>query len=243
MTEGTHIGEGRRSVWTRLRNAFIAGVVVVSPIALTVWLVTLVVGFVDENVLPLLGERYHPANYLPFAVPGIGVVIFAVVITFIGWVATGLVGRTVVRLGERLLDRMPVIRSIYSAFKQIFEAVFSQSSRAFRDVVLIPYPRPGSWAIGFATGTTRGEVQKAIAGDAPDDEVVNVFVPTTPNPTSGFLLFLPKKDVIFLDMSVEQGIKLVISGGVVTPDPPEPVNGGAAQPERSRRTAASRSNR
>lgn len=207
-------GEARRSLWTRLRNAFIAGIVVVSPIALTVWLVTLVVGFVDENVLPLLGERYHPANYLPFAVPGIGVLIFAVAITFIGWVATGLVGRTVVRLGERLLDRMPVIRSVYSAFKQIFEAVFSQSSRAFRQVVLIPYPRQGCWAIGFATGAAGGEVQEAIA-----DEVVNVFVPTTPNPTSGFLLFLPRRDVVFLEMSVEQGIKLVISGGVVAPDP------------------------
>jgi uncharacterized membrane protein len=203
----------RRKFWQRLRNYFITGIIVTAPIVLTIYLVTLVVGLIDEKVLPLLGERYNPENYLPFAVPGIGVLIFVVAITIIGWLTTGLVGRRIVRFGENLLDRMPVVRSIYSALKQIFETVFSQSSRAFRDVVLIPYPREGCWAIGFATGTTKGEVQDAI-----QDEVVNVFLPTTPNPTSGYLLFLPKKDVIFLSMSVEQGIKLVISGGVVTPD-------------------------
>ena len=203
----------RRRFWLRLRNYFITGIIVVAPIALTIYLVTLVVGFIDENVLPLLGEKYHPDNYLPFAVPGIGVVIFVVAITLTGWLATGLIGRTVVSVGERFLDRMPVVRSVYSVFKQIFETVFAQSSRAFRDVVLISYPRAGCWAIGFATGTTRGEVCDAIG-----DDVVNVFLPTTPNPTSGYLLFLPKKDVIFLDMTVEQGIKLVISGGVVTPE-------------------------
>ena len=182
-------------------------------LALTVYLVTVIVGFIDENVLPLLGETWNPENYLPFAVPGIGVVIFVVAITFIGWLATGLIGRTVVSMGERLLERMPVIRSVYSVFKQIFETVFSHDSRAFRDVVLISWPRPGCWAVGFATGSTKGEVRDAIG-----DDVVNVFLPTTPNPTSGYLLFLPKKDVIFLDMTVEQGIKLVISGGVVTPE-------------------------
>ncbi len=212
-----HVGETherpRRSLWARLRNYFITGIIVVAPIALTVYLVTFVVGFIDENVLPLLGERYNPETYLPFAVPGIGVLIFVVAIALIGWIATGLVGRTVVRIGENLLDRMPVVRSVYSALKQIFETVFSQSSRAFRDVVLIPYPRQGCWALGFATGTTRGEVQDAI-----QNEVVNVFLPTTPNPTSGYLLFLPRKDVIFLKMTVEQGIKLVISGGIVTPE-------------------------
>ncbi|MBC6439906.1 MAG: DUF502 domain-containing protein [Rhodospirillales bacterium] len=203
----------RRSFWARLRNYFITGIIVVAPIALTIYLVTLVVGFIDESILPLLGERYNPETYLPFAVPGIGVLIFVIAITLIGWIATGLVGRTVVRVGENLLDRMPVIRSVYSALKQIFETVLAQNSRAFRDVVLIPYPRQGCWAIGFVTGTTRGEVKDTI-----QDEVVNVFLPTTPNPTSGYLLFLPKKDVIFLRMNVEQGIKLVISGGVVTPD-------------------------
>ncbi len=217
----------RRSFWLRCRNYFITGIIVVAPIALTIYLVSLVVNLIDEKIVPLIPLRYNPETYLPFAIPGIGVLIFVIVLTIIGWLTTGLVGRTIVRVGENLLDRMPVVRSIYSALKQIFETVFTQNSRAFRDVVLIPYPRQGCWALGFATGTTKGEVQDAI-----QDEVVNVFLPTTPNPTSGYLLFLPRKDVIFLEMTVEQGIKLVISGGVVTPEmskaagkAPAPANG------------------
>ena len=221
----------KRSFWLRFRNYFITGIIVVAPITLTIYLVSLVINLIDEKIVPLIPLRYNPETYLPFAVPGIGVVIMVIVLTFIGWLTTGLVGRTVVRVGENLLDRMPIVRSIYSALKQIFETVFTQNSRAFRDVVLIPYPRQGCWAIGFATGTTKGEVQDAI-----QDEVVNVFLPTTPNPTSGYLLFLPKKDVIFLSMTVEQGIKLVISGGVVTPEmakgavnEPVPVKDGNSQ--------------
>ena len=203
----------RRGVLARMRNYFITGIIVVAPVSLTIYLVSLIINVIDQQILPLLPERYRPESYLPFAVPGLGVVIAVVALTLVGWLTTGLVGRTVVRVGETALQRMPVVRSIHSALKQIFETVFGQGSRAFRDVVLIPYPRPGCWAIGFATGTTRGEVREAIG-----DEVVNVFLPTTPNPTSGYLLFLPRKDVLFLEMTVEQGIKLVISGGVVTPE-------------------------
>ena len=208
-----HHDKPKRSVWLRLRNYFITGIIVVAPITLTLYLISFVVTLIDQNIMPLVPERYSPATYLPFAVPGIGVLIIVITLTLVGWLTTGLIGRTVVRYGENLLDRMPIVRSIYSALKQIFETVFHQSSRAFRDVVLIPYPREGCWAIGFATGTMKGEVQNVTT-----DEVVNVFLPTTPNPTSGFLLFLPRKDVIFLEMTVEQGIKLVISGGVVTPE-------------------------
>jgi uncharacterized membrane protein len=124
----------------------------------------------------------------------------------------GLAGRTLVRMGERLLSRMPVVRSVYGTLKQIFETILAQKSRSFREVVLIEYPRRGLGAIGFVTGPTRGEVQARS-----EDELVNVFLPTTPNPTSGFLLFVPKRDLIHLDMSIEEGIKLVISGGIVTP--------------------------
>ena len=220
MLGGDPQDKPRRSLWLRLRNYFITGIIVVAPISLTIYLVSLIINLIDDKILPLFPERYNPETYLPFAVPGIGVLVFVVALTLIGWLTTGLVGRTVVRVGENLLDGMPIVRSLYSALKQIFETVFSQNSRAFRDVVLIPYPREGCWALGFATGTTKGEVQDTIR-----DEVVNVFLPTTPNPTSGFLLLLPKKDVIFLKMSVEQGIKLVISGGVVTPEM-YPVNQG-----------------
>ena len=213
MLAGDPNDKPKRSFWLRLRNYFITGIIVVAPISLTIYLISLIINLIDDKILPLFPDRYNPETYLPFAVPGIGVLIFVFILTLIGWLTTGLVGRTVVRVGENLLDRMPIVRSIYSALKQIFETVFSHNSRAFRDVVLIPYPREGCWALGFATGTTKGEVQDVIR-----DEVVNVFLPTTPNPTSGFLLFLPKKDVIFLKMTVEQGIKLVISGGVVTPE-------------------------
>lgn len=226
MPAGDPQEKPRRSFWLRLRNYFITGIIVVAPISLTIYLISLIINLIDDKILPLFPDRYNPETYLPFAVPGIGVLVFVVVLTLIGWLTTGLIGRTVVRVGENLLDRMPIVRSLYSALKQIFETVFSQNSRAFREVVLIPYPREGCWALGFATGTTRGEVQDAIR-----DEVVNVFLPTTPNPTSGFLLFLPRKDVIFLKMSVEQGIKLVISGGVVTPEmyPPTQGNGRASK--------------
>ena len=213
MPAGDPLEKPRRSFWLRLRNYFITGIIVVAPISLTIYLISLIINLIDDKILPLFPDRYNPETYLPFAVPGIGVMIFVFVLTLIGWLTTGLVGRTVVRVGENLLDRMPIVRSIYSALKQIFETVFSHNSRAFRDVVLIPYPREGCWALGFATGTTKGEVQDVIR-----DEVVNVFLPTTPNPTSGFLLFLPRKDVIFLKMTVEQGIKLVISGGVIAPE-------------------------
>ncbi len=227
MFAGDQQDKPRRSFAARLRNYFITGIIVVAPVSLTIYLVLLIINLIDNKILPLFPARYNPETYLPFAVPGIGVIVFVLALTLIGWLTTSLIGRTVVRLGENLLNRMPVIRSVYSALKQIIETVFSQNSRAFRDVVLISYPREGCWAIGFATGTTKGEVQDAIK-----DEVVNVFLPTTPNPTSGYLLFLPRKDVIFLKMTVEQGIKLVISGGVVTPDvvresaKPAPSKGG-----------------
>lgn len=202
----------RPGIIARLRNYFFAGVILAAPVSITFYLAALFVNFVDSKVTPLIPAKYNPETYLPFGVPGLGLLIVIVVMIIIGAVAAGFVGRAFVGWGERLLARMPVVRSIYSALKQIFETVLAEKSRAFRQVVLIEYPRKGSWALGFATGTTKGEVQHTIA-----DEVVNVFLPTTPNPTSGYLLFLPRSDVIFLSMTVEDGIKMVISGGVVTP--------------------------
>jgi uncharacterized membrane protein len=209
----------RPSLFARLRTYFLAGVIVIAPVSITVYLTWQFIAYVDSKVTPFIPAKYNPETYLPFGVPGLGLLLAIIGITLIGALAAGYLGRLFVGWGERLLARMPVVRSIYSALKQIFETVFAEKSRAFRQVVLIEYPRKGSWAIGFATGTTRGEVQEAI-----EDEVVNVFLPTTPNPTSGYLLFLPRRDVTFLAMSVEEGIKMVISGGVVVPPdrrPPE----------------------
>ncbi len=217
----------------RLRAYFLTGVIVTAPISITVFLVWQFLTFLDTQVEGLLPARYNPETYLPFSLPGVGLLIMLAFLTIVGMLTAGLAGRTLVRLGERLLARMPVVRSVYGTLKQIFETVLAQSSRSFREVVLIEYPRRGLGAIGFVTGPTRGEIQARS-----EEELVNVFLPTTPNPTSGFLLFVPRKDLIHLDMSIEDGIKLVISGGIVGPPAdtvpgtlePRPLAGAAAEP-------------
>ena len=196
----------------RLRAYFLAGVLVTAPVAITFYIVWLIVSFVDDRVSGLIPARYNPESYLPFGIPGLGLVIAIVALILIGAATAGYVGRIVVRLNDAILVRMPVVRSIYGATKQIFETVLAQKSTAFRQVCLVEYPRRGIWSLGFITGTTVGEVQ-----DRTSDEVVNVFLPTTPNPTSGFLLFVPRRDLVLLEMSIEDGIKMVISGGIVTP--------------------------
>lgn len=202
----------RRGLLGRLRTYFLTGLIIAGPIGITVWLSVQVIGFVDGMVTRLLPVKYHPETYLPFSVPGLGIVIILVLLTLVGFLAANFAGRALLRLGERIVARMPVVRSIYGALKQIFETVLAQSSTSFREVVLVEYPRHGIWALGFVTSSTRGEIQNITA-----DEVVNVFLPTTPNPTSGFLLFVPRRDLVTLAMPVEDGIKMVISGGLVTP--------------------------
>ena len=200
------------SLAAKLRNYFLAGMILTAPVVITIYVSWQFFDYVDQNFKALIPPQYNPETYLPFSLPGLGLLVMFVLITAIGALAAGFIGRALVRAGERILARMPIVRNIYSALKQIFQTVFADKSKAFREVVLIEYPRKGSWALGFATGTTTGEVQHVI-----DDEVVNVFLPTTPNPTSGYLLFLPRRDVTFLSMNIEDGIKMVISGGVVTP--------------------------
>ena len=195
---------------TKLRTYFLTGIIVTAPIAITGYVTWAFVDWVDEHVTPLFPLRYHPETYLPFSLPGLGVVVMLVFITLVGFLTANLFGRTLLRVGERVVNRMPVVRGIYSALKQIFETVISQSSRSFREAVLVQYPRAGTWTIGFVTGETQGEVRRAIGED-----LVNVYVPTTPNPTSGFLLFVPRRDLIFLDMPVDEAAKFVISVGVV----------------------------
>lgn len=182
--------------------------------ALAVW----VVSYIDSQVVPWLPAQYNPNTYLqpylPFelGLPGIGVIVLVIVITLIGAFTAGLVGRWVVRQGERVLDRMPVIRSLYKMTKQIFQTVLQNQSNAFRQAVLIEYPRRGAWAIAFLTADTQGELSEKLGQD-----MVNVFLPTTPNPTSGFLLMVPRSDIRVLDMSVEDAVKLIISAGIVHP--------------------------
>ncbi len=202
----------RPGLTARLRTYLLAGVVVTAPIGITLYLAVLFVEFVDDQMRGLVPEQYDPTRYLPYDIPGLGVLALLILLLVVGFFAAGLIGRMVFRLGERVIDRVPVVRSVYGALKQIFETVFAHSSSSFREVVLIEYPRRGLWAVGFITGKTKGEVKERIARD-----LVNVFLPTTPNPTSGFLLFVPREDLVRLEMSVEEGIKMVISAGIVTP--------------------------
>lgn len=199
--------------FSRLRAYFLTGIVVTTPIAITIYLIWAFVSFVDANITPLIPARYNPETYLPFSVPGLGVLLSAIVLTLVGFFTANFLGRTLLSLGERIVSRLPIIRSIYNALKQIMETVMAQSSTFFREVVLIEYPRKGLWALAFVTSTARGEIRNIS-----DDEVISVFMPTTPNPTSGFLLFMPRRDIIFLDMTVEAGIKLIISAGMIWPD-------------------------
>ena len=201
-----------KSFLSKIRSYFLTGVIITAPVGLTFYVAILFIGFVDSRVRNIIPEKYHYDNLLPIEIPGIGLLFVFVLLTFIGFLTAGLIGRFIIKLGERIISRLPIIRSVYGALKQIFESVLASSSKSFREVVLIEYPRKGVWAIGFITGDTKGEVQKATK-----ENMVNVFLPTTPNPTSGFLLFVPRKDVIILDMNVEEGIKMVISGGIVTP--------------------------
>ena len=196
----------------RLRAYFLTGILITAPLFITGYLAWLFIGFVDAKVTPLLPEQYNPESYLPFGVPGLGLIILFIFLTIVGAVTAGFFGKLWLRFTERLLNRMPVVRNIYSAVKQILETVLAQQSSAFREAVLVEYPRRGLWAIAFITGRTEGEVQNVT-----EEECINIFLPTTPNPTSGFLLFVPKKDLISLSMSTEEAIKMVISGGIITP--------------------------
>ena len=197
---------------TKIRSWFLTGILVMTPLILTIYVAWAFITFVDNLVVPLVPFNYRPSNYLPFSIPGIGLIIVFIFTTFVGLLATGLFGRTLIRIWENILNRMPVVRSVYSAIKQILETVMATQSDAFRQAVLVQYPRKDIWAIGFVTGSTKGEVGKRV-----DKKMVNVFMPTTPNPTSGFLLFFPEEDLIFLNMTVEDALKLVVSGGMVVP--------------------------
>ncbi|MEM7445746.1 MAG: DUF502 domain-containing protein [Pseudomonadota bacterium] len=202
----------KHPLWGRIRAYFLAGILVTAPISLTLYLAWLFISFIDTQVSAILPPNLNPETYLPFSIPGIGLLLVFVALTVIGGLTAGYIGRLIVRASEVVLARMPVIRSVYGALKQIFETVLANQSSAFRDVVLIEYPRRGIWSLAFVTGKTEGEVQNLT-----EDETINIFVPTTPNPTSGFLLFVPRRDLVVLDMTVEEGIKMVVSAGIVTP--------------------------
>ncbi len=198
----------------RLTNYFLTGLVIAAPVGLTIYITWSIIRFVDNFVKPLIPPQYNPDNFLPFDIPGFGLVIAIFSLIMLGFLTANLVGRTLVQFGESVLHRMPFVSVLYRGLKQIFETVVSQSHSNFKQVGLIEYPRPGLWALVFISTEAKGEVAERVAGD----DITSVFLPTTPNPTSGFLLFLPRSEVHILDMSVEDGAKLVISAGLVSPD-------------------------
>lgn len=200
----------RINIREHLRGYFIAGILVTGPTLLTLYIIWLFVTFIDHSVGALLPDRYNPQTYLH--VPGIGLVIVVVGLTLIGALTAGMLGRVYLRISERILARMPVVSGLYAAVKQIFETVLAKKSNSFREVVLVEWPRQGMWTIAFVTAAVEGEIKTHTGNDT-----IAVYVPTTPNPTSGYLMFVPRRDAITLDMSVEDAIKYVISTGIVAP--------------------------
>lgn len=214
--EGVRIGR-RRRLLNRIRNYFLTGVIVAAPLTITVYLTASIVNWVDGLVKPLIPRAWNPENYVPFPLPGTGLVVALIALTVLGFLTANIFGRTIIALGERVLNRMPLIRNVYAALKQIFETALSERSSTFRQAGLIEYPRRGLWAVVFLATSVKGEVSHRLPED---DDAISVFLPTTPNPTSGFLLFVPRRDVLILDMSVEDAAKLVISAGLITPQWP-----------------------
>ena len=200
------------TLMTRLRNYFLTGLLVTAPPALTIYLAVLFVSFIDNKVRHLIPEEYNPEQYLPFAIPGLGVVIVIVALIVLGAFTTGYLGRLFVRIWERMWEKIPFVSGIYSTCKQLFETVCSKKSNAFRQVVLVEFPRKDVWTVAFVTS----DVPYALSNALNDNELISVYVPTTPNPTSGYWGMYRRQEVIPLDISVEDGLKMVISLGIVS---------------------------
>lgn len=195
-----------------MRKYLIAGLLVWMPLGITFLVIRAIVGFLD-NTLLLLPEAYQPDNLLGFHIPGLGVLLAVILVLATGMIVANLLGRRLVSAWESLLSRIPLVRTLYAGVKQIMEAVLATDAKSFRRVLLVEYPRRGVWSLAFMTTDQLGEVQQKTESD-----VIGVFIPTTPNPTSGFVLMVPEHEVVYLDMPVEQGLKMIISMGTVVPD-------------------------
>ncbi len=208
----------RPGLATRIRNYFLTGLVITGPIGITLWLTWSFIQWVDSLVKPFLPARYSPDTYLPFTVPGYGLIVALITLIVIGFLAANIAGRTLISWGESIVGRMPLVRNLYKGLKQIFETVLSERGNSFTKAVLVEYPRKGLWALAFISTEAKGEVADKLSGHG---DMISVFLPTTPNPTSGFLLFVHRADIIELEMSVEEAAKLVISAGLVNPEYPK----------------------
>jgi len=195
-----------------MRKYFITGLLILVPLAITMWVLNLVISTMDQSLL-IVPERWQPRTLVGFDIPGLGTILTIAIIFLTGLLTNNLVGNYIVRLWERLLHRIPVVNSLYGSVKQVSDTLFSSSGNAFRKAVLLPYPHPGCWTIGFLTGVPGGDVRNHLVGD-----YVSIYVPTTPNPTSGFFLMTERSRVIELDMTVDAALKYIVSMGVVAPE-------------------------
>lgn len=198
----------KRSFLVRIRNYFIAGVVVLIPIGITIYLTIFLVS-ISSKILP---KEINPNHYLPYNIPGVEIIMSVFLITIIGWISLSFIGKKLLEIFNNILKRIPILRTIYSAIVQMTET-FTRKDNGKKNVVLVEYPRKGSWAVGFATKENSGEITRKT-----DKKLINVFIPTTPNPTSGFLLMFPKEDVIYLDLTFEEASKFIVSAGTSNPD-------------------------
>ncbi len=208
-----------------MRRYLVAGLLVWLPLVATFFVIRLLVQWMDQSLL-LLPQQYRPENLLGFAIPGLGVALSFLILLLTGLVAANLFGRKLVSLWERVLSRIPLVRSVYSAVKQLVETMFSDNGQSFRKVLLVEFPRRGLWTLAFQTGTGQGEAQRKTGRD-----VVTVYIPTTPNPTGGYLVMVPREDVRELDMSVDDGLKMLLSMGAVSPDAEHPAGNPLAEAE------------
>jgi uncharacterized membrane protein len=201
------------SAAARIRNYFLTGLIVAGPVLVTAWLTWSFITWVDNLVRPFIPEAYRPETYLPWPIPGTGLVIAVVALTLLGFLTANLVGRTMVGWGESLLSRMPIVRPVYKTMKQIFETLFSKTGSGFRQVALVEFPAPGMWSLVFVSLPPSED----LAAKLPEGEHVSAFMPCTPNPTTGFFFYVKRSDLVVLDISVESAMTLLISAGMVQP--------------------------
>ncbi len=210
---GMIVPPAKQGVLSWLRERFVAGMLIALPVVATFIILEFLINLIDSRVVPLIPAALRPETYLDYAVPGFGLIILILFLTLLGAVATNFLGNYFVDVTDRVLTRIPVVRSVYSVFKQIRDVFQSNTGGQYKEVVMVQYPKEGSWALGFVAGPAKGELGQKLGAD-----FIGVFVPTTPNPTSGFLLYVRATDVVKLGMSVEEGAKVIFSGGLVVPD-------------------------
>ena len=198
-------------MFKKIKNYFLTGVLITAPVFLTFWIVFTLVNIIDRLITPLIPYYINPNFYLPREIPGLGLIILSIFLIFIGFVTANFFGSLLLKKTDNLIDKIPLIKVFYKTFKQIIETVFKTNSSAFRDVVMLEYPRKGLWVLGFTTGEAQGAIKKNTK-----KKLINVFVPTTPNPTSGFLLLVPFEDLKYLNVKVDDAVKTIVSAGIIT---------------------------